>query len=659
MSHPQTHPSNVNKHPGNIVREANQAQWWSKEEVAAEKNWKQAEKDAHAAAVDKSHTMVAAAEDAMAIQQKTQTKGPPRLIRPRMVTSKKSTNLANADVQPAVIVQSTAAPEDGQTSQPVKRKHAGLKLNFCDSMNVNCKVSNGGVTISASDSDTRVGKLTLYYFDYICAYQISTNFKQVISSDLEGPIPNWADKVASQTQLKPCAPPSTRTCARTGRLMESDVDLDDGLEEYSEPAPRSHRGKNIVHLNETPKFTSRGKKRLLSNTDKIESSAEELEAPDATEELKAPDATEELEILQDPEAAEEFKTVKDREAAEEGNESDTVMMVDDNQHTINAQASVARHTSSATTKQSKGKGKGKGNTKVKAEAKTEVAALENVHAKIKKGKARNAHLPNGVLESGLWCMRFLPCLMYWVGNSNYGWTIPETELESVLEKIFYMVYPHRGACDFDVEDLAFQLPLIHLFQYVTQEAHEEYAKDQLEECCFVYEDSDNDKQPGAFLSEYILHIFAAHLTAITRKVSMDSLVKFGKPGYQTALALSAAAAERALILVKNHLLVDSNPSDNGGKTHKIIQTLNEVTNKMGHTRTAFSSGNWEMDTMVYMNSIRDLPYEHIQEILAQAEEYMKHPHYNRHRGCIFFRILQYLLFQPQQRWLHCLHILFF
>lgn len=77
-------------------------------------------------------------------------------------------------------------------------------------------------------------------------------------------------------------------------------------------------------------------------------------------------------------------------------------------------------------------------------------------------------------------------------------------------------------------------------------------------------------------------------------------------------------------MVQNHLLVDADPSDNSGKTHKIIQTLNEATNKISHTGTAFSSGNWETDTMAYMESIKDLPHERIQEILTRAEGYMKH-----------------------------------
>lgn len=88
-------------------------------------------------------------------------------------------------------------------------------------------------------------------------------------------------------------------------------------------------------------------------------------------------------------------------------------------------------------------------------------------------------------------------------------------------------------------------------------------------------------------------------------------------------------AERALILVQSRLLIDSDPSSSVGKNHKILQTLNEATNKMSHTGTAFSSGNWETDTLAYMDSIKDLPHSRIQDILTRAEEYMKHPRHNR------------------------------
>ncbi|KAG2037357.1 hypothetical protein BDR03DRAFT_1010822 [Suillus americanus] len=339
---------------------------------------------------------------------------------------------------------------------------------------------------------------------------------------------------------------------------------------------------------------------------------------------------------------------------EEDDRSDSVMVVN--------KASMARCTSSMlidvseqkpATKQAKGR-----TTRIKAEAKTEpepeAVASENIRVKLKKCKARNAHLPSGVLENGIWCMKFLPCVMYWVGNSDHAWTIPEIELESVLELIFYEVYPrNKGGCSFDVGDLSFHLvsQRIHKWRasfgstaitvlmafftstpdYETQEAGEEYTEYQLQDCRFIYEDPDNEDQPSAFLSEYILRIFAAHLTAVAGRVRVDSLVEFGKPGYQTALALTAVAAECALILVKDRLLIDSNPADNGGKSHKIVQTLNEVTNKMSNTGTAFSSGNWETDTLAYMDSIKTLPHERIQEILERSENYMKSPRFN-HRS---------------------------
>lgn len=179
MSRPQTRPANANKHPGRLV--ANRVQRRSKEEVAAEKNRKQAEKDARTAAINKSRTIITEAEDTMAIQQSIQVTGPPRLVRPRahVVASSKDAP-ANTDSQvgsqlsvagqyfkfPELLTNLSPATEksatNGQTSQGVKRKHPGLKLNFRDSVNANRRVSNGGVTISASsDSHTHVGSATI------------------------------------------------------------------------------------------------------------------------------------------------------------------------------------------------------------------------------------------------------------------------------------------------------------------------------------------------------------------------------------------------------------------------------------------------------------------------------------------------------------------
>ncbi|KAG2147839.1 uncharacterized protein EDB93DRAFT_1103922 [Suillus bovinus] len=56
-------------------------------------------------------------------------------------------------------------------------------------------------------------------------------------------------------------------------------------------------------------------------------------------------------------------------------------------------------------------------------------------------------------------------------------------------------------------------------------------------------------------------------------------------------------AERALILARNDLIVEDAL---GHRKHKIALTLNHSTNKMSNTGTAFSAGNWETDTLVYM-----------------------------------------------------------
>lgn len=103
MSRPQTRPSNVNKHPGQIVRDANKAQRRTKEQVTAEKLQKQVQKSVRAEAEKKTRTAIAVVEDAMAVQQNAQMMGPPKLVRPRpkpraVASSKSKTNQENSVV---------------------------------------------------------------------------------------------------------------------------------------------------------------------------------------------------------------------------------------------------------------------------------------------------------------------------------------------------------------------------------------------------------------------------------------------------------------------------------------------------------------------------------------------------------------------------------
>ncbi|KAG2030120.1 hypothetical protein BDR03DRAFT_987293 [Suillus americanus] len=449
MSCPNTRPGNASKHPGNMVQEASRVQHRSKEEVTSEKAQKQAQKDAHAAAVNKSCTTIAAAEDAM-------------------------TNHVDA----------------------------------------NRKVSNGGVTISTSDSDTHVGS--------------AIGDGKIKMFHVRHQVP---EPLAGSSNYEP--------------------------EEYSEPTSTIQRGKNIVHVKEKPKLTSRGKKRSFKNT---EYSAEEFDAAEEFEMLQDPDAAEDQEILKDPDAAEGFEdTTEGFEDTAEGfedaaeDEDHMVLMTDDSQRTTDAKASVAQRMSSmsvnvsnqkTTRKHTKGKGNTKVKTQVKMEVKAKTEAPENMRSKIRKGKAKNSNLPSGVVQSGLWRTTFLPCVMFWVGNSDYGWSIPEDILESVLEDIYNGASQriHEWQAAFGSTAVSVLMAFFASTpEYQAQEAREEYAEYQLQDCCFIYEDPNNEEQPGAFLSEYMLRIFAAHLTTISRKVRVDALIDFVRPGYATALALSAVS----------------------------------------------------------------------------------------------------------------------
>jgi hypothetical protein len=82
--------------------------------------------------------------------------------------------------------------------------------------------------------------------------------------------------------------------------------------------------------------------------------------------------------------------------------------------------------------------------------------------------------------------------------------------------------------------------------FKTPDARKEFAGDQLVDSRFVYEDADNEDSPGAFLSEFILCIFAAHLNAIYGYKKIDTIER-GLPGHQTSLALATAAVSLLLL----------------------------------------------------------------------------------------------------------------
>ncbi|KAG1887851.1 hypothetical protein F4604DRAFT_1916695 [Suillus subluteus] len=183
--------------------------------------------------------------------------------------------------------------------------------------------------------------------------------------------------------------------------------------------------------------------------------------------------------------------------------------------------------------------------------------------------SENSHLPSAAQNLTFHSI-FIPMVMHWVGNNSYPWTIPNEKLSDVLKDIFMAVCKQPGAFRNDYGcNLTFNLVcqrisewrgnfgstaitiLMAFFastdEYKTKEACKEYAKYQLEDSRFVYEDPDNEDSPGAFLLEFILRIFAVQLNATQGCQIIDSL-NFGLPAYPTALALTTAAMSFALLL---------------------------------------------------------------------------------------------------------------
>jgi hypothetical protein len=94
--------ASTNKHPGQVVLDANRVQR-PREEVAAEKSRKQAEKKAKTAALKNAalknaHIQIAPKEDTMAVEQRARLAGPAQLVRsrPRLVARKPASTMKDA-----------------------------------------------------------------------------------------------------------------------------------------------------------------------------------------------------------------------------------------------------------------------------------------------------------------------------------------------------------------------------------------------------------------------------------------------------------------------------------------------------------------------------------------------------------------------------------
>ncbi|KAG1854222.1 hypothetical protein F4604DRAFT_1932824 [Suillus subluteus] len=229
-----------------------------------------------------------------------------------------------------------------------------------------------------------LSELILYYFDWIWLLQTSVNQKGLdsLDSELEGPI--TVDKITSQPQLKPSTPPSTTQPSKIHYLAE--LDLEEPPEEFDES---------------------------LADTE------------------------EDLEYLEDPEATEDEKLAIEQSDLDnmESAAGQDDMMEDGDGKSIETEAKT--QVTKVKASQIKTESQVTSLMPVDITSENTMSKTNNFCAKIKKGKLKNSDLPVGVYNQ--WQAKFIPCLIYWIGNSDYGWSIPDNELEVALEDIFNAV----------------------------------------------------------------------------------------------------------------------------------------------------------------------------------------------------------------------------
>ncbi|KAG2154320.1 uncharacterized protein EDB93DRAFT_1248520 [Suillus bovinus] len=482
-----------------------------------------------------------------------------------------------------------------QNTDIQKKKHPGLNLAFKDGINASRKVSNSGVT---AVSVTCVGNTD----DGKISKSMSESLSSIPSERAK--VGKWANSMAAKSQLKPSVPPNT--CNADPGWLELFDDDDDNVSEdldFDNNLTRCRGAQGVVHIFEAINGAPRGRKCAL-----LAISVEELEPEEQCKMQEDPEADEDAEY-QDAEGDVHMMD-------EQGNLKDSIGLQNNESQSAHNFCRVELTDMLVGVVETANSNK---------PIKTETGQLPRSR-NIKKGKLKNVHLPIGAWNSE-WCSKFIPTVMYWIGNSNFSWTIPDDTLSNLLHNIYYSVYKQPGDFEVDGSNGTFNVnfgstatTILMVFfawtdEYKMLETRKAYSEYQLKDSRFVYEDPDSEDSPGAFLSEFILHIFAAHLNVIQGHQLIDTL-DIGLPGYQTALALTTATAEHALILARDDLIIE-NTSDHG--KHKIALTLNQATNKMSNTGTTFSAGNWETDTLAYMEWIKELPFNHVKEIVERSQ----------------------------------------
>ncbi|KAH9954837.1 hypothetical protein BGW80DRAFT_1566494 [Lactifluus volemus] len=158
--------------------------------------------------------------------------------------------------------------------------------------------------------------------------------------------------------------------------------------------------------------------------------------------------------------------------------------------------------------------------------------------------------------------------------------------------------------------------------YDSDEKRQDYAANMLKDSPFLYSDTasgDPKKYKGLFRGELVIKTLACHFVATKGAIKVRGLaLEAEQLNAKAAVALSAAAVERAFYLVRNGDITIERLKKSDHRRFTFEKTLNEVTGKESNSGTAFSNLNWGKATRDYLVSVRGLKQKTLATILEMA-----------------------------------------
>ncbi|EGN97726.1 hypothetical protein SERLA73DRAFT_75373 [Serpula lacrymans var. lacrymans S7.3] len=284
-------------------------------------------------------------------------------------------------------------------------------------------------------------------------------------------------------------------------------------------------------------------------------------------------------------------------------------------------------------------------------------------------KAKNSNLPQGCLQGNRWRSVFIPTYEKLLGTTENPWMASDHKSLEAIQATWNTVYPdikyratlNDAVCHVHLHSLnentawptcirmacngATAYAMVdQLFEsepdFSTYEARQEFSKSMVSDLAFLYAnlgDKISDYR-GVFRSPFILQTFASHLNSINGAINVEALRAPGTHEQSSdtdkfpplgALAMSAAAIERILTLWANHKVHWEPKIQRSGQAKPIksylkpIPKLNKATGKETGSHGNFSETNWGTVTRNYHTSMKKLQLGTLEDIVEQAQVYVK------------------------------------